>query len=97
METFLNALKKFNTLKSDDEPTAADVKTVMKGLLEENQDQDDFFSTMFHLGGAMYLMGSHYCVVKNLMSNPEWLAEKTVGCTSGIKAFKANATVKGLK
>ena len=75
MESFLNALRKFNTLKSEAYPTPADVKTVMKGLLEDNQDQDDFFSTMFHLGGAMYLLGSHYYVVKNLMANPEWLAE----------------------
>ena len=75
MESFLNALRKFNTLKSEAYPTPADVKTVMKGLLEDNQDQDDFFFTMFHLGGAMYLLGSHYYVVKNLMANPEWLAE----------------------
>ena len=92
MEPFLNALKKFNTLKSEADPTSADVKLVMKGMLEDDQEQDDFFSMIFHLGGGMYLMGSHYCVVKNLMANPGWLAEKTVGTTSEVKEFKVNPT-----
>ena len=97
MELFLNALRKFNTLKTDENPGAADVKTLMKSILEDNEQQDDFFSEMFQLGGAMYLLGSHYWVVKSLMSNPDYLAEKTVGTTNQVKSFKANPTVKGLK
>jgi hypothetical protein len=52
---------------------------------------------MFQLGGAMYLLGAHYSIVKTLMSNPEWMAEKTVGTTKAVTDFKSNPTIKGLK
>jgi hypothetical protein len=50
----------------------------------------------FKLGGATYLLGAHYSVVKMLLSNPEWLGEKTVSTTNEVKEFKTNATIKGL-
>lgn len=45
----------------------------------------------------MYLVGAHYSVIKTLISNPDWHAEKTVRTTDSVKEFKANANVKGLK
>ena len=45
----------------------------------------------------MYLMGCHYAVVKNLLSNPLWVAEKTVGTSNDVKEFMDSPTIKGLK
>jgi hypothetical protein len=55
------------------------------------------FHEMFQLGGAMYLLGSHYAVVQTLLCNPEWSAEKTVGTSDEVRNFKSNPTVKVLK
>jgi hypothetical protein len=40
---------------------------------------------------------AHYGVVKAMLSNPEWMAEKTVGTSKEIAEFKANSSIKGLK
>ena len=97
MHPFLSVLQKFNTLKSEEKPTADDVKNFLKNMLEENPDLDKFFAEMFQLGGAMYLLGSHYAVVQTLLCNPEWSADKTVGTSDEVRNFKSNPTVKGLK
>lgn len=97
LSSFLQTLEKFNTMKSQDKPNAGDVKNFLKGILEDDADVDNFFADMFQLGGAMYLLGAHYSVVKTLLSNPEWTAEKTIGTSEQVKNFKANPTIKELK
>ena len=97
LASFLEALRKFNTLKSDATPTPDNVKAVMKTMLQDDDEFDNFFDDLFQLGGAMYLMGCHYAVVKNPFSNPQWVAEKTVGTSSDVKEFKDSPTIKGLK
>lgn len=97
LSSFLNTLKKLNSRNSADAADADDVKNFLKVMLADNDDLDNVFAQMFQVGGAMYLLGAHYTVVKTLLCNPEWTAEKTVGTSSEVKAFKSNPSIKGLK
>ena len=69
----------------------------MKTLLSGDEDMDVFFEKMVKIGGAMFLLGTHYSVVKTLFSNPEWHAKKTVGTSKEVGQFKEDPTIKGLK
>ncbi len=98
MRPFLDTLKKFNVKDADREmPAAIDVKTFLQTMLCNDDELDQTFAQMFELGGAMYLLSSHFHVVKKLLQNPEWFAETTVGVTKAVRDFKANPTIKGLK
>ncbi|XP_028417942.1 uncharacterized protein LOC114542636 [Dendronephthya gigantea] len=97
MRTFLSLLEKFNVLKTTENPSGEDIKDFLKFMLQEDDQIDQFFTEMFQLGGAMYLLGSHYTVIKTLLSNPDWTAEKNVGTSAEVRNFKANPTIKGLK
>ncbi len=95
---FMDSLKKFNTKNMErDLPTPADVKTFLQTMLSNDDEVDGMFAEMFELGGAMYLLGSHFLIIKKMLQNPEWFAETTVGVTKPVRDFKSNATVKGLK
>ena len=56
---------------------------------------DKFFTEMFQIGEAMYLLGSHCSFIKTLVSNPEWMAEKCVGTTGDVCKFKAEPHNQG--
>ena len=46
---------------------------------------------MFHVGGMMYLLGSHYSAIKHLLSNPEFYTEKSLDTFSKeLKEFTVN-------
>jgi hypothetical protein len=83
LSPFIASLNKLN--KEEGEASAAAVKEFSKMMLTDDDDMDEFFSSAFKLGGALYLLGCHYKVVNTLMSNPQWLADKTVGTTHAVK------------
>ena len=66
-------------------------------MLADNDELDNLFAQMFQVGGAMYLLGTHYTVVKTLLSNPQWSAEKTVGTSSEVNPFTCNPSIKRAK
>ena len=67
-------------------------------LFECSLIQNAFFEKMVQIGGAMFLLGTHYySVVKTLFSNPQWYAEKNVDTSKEVGEFKQDPTVKGLK
>lgn len=81
-------MKKLNTLNIEaGAANSNDVKEFLKTMLTDDDELDNFFEAAFKLGGAMYLIGTHYSVVKALMSNPQWLAEKSVTPTSALHEF----------
>jgi hypothetical protein len=52
------------------------VKEFLKAMLTENEEQDKFFQEMIKFGGAMYLLGTHYMVIKTLLNNPDCIRIK---------------------
>lgn len=98
LQPFLEAIKKFNTKTPDREmPMPADVKTFLQTMLSDDEEIDHFLGDLFEIGGAMYILASHFHVIKTLLQNPEWYATTSVGVTRHVKAFKADPTIKGLK
>lgn len=97
LSTFNACLQKFNTLNDEGNATANDVKHLLKTILSDDDELDNFFDSMFKLGGAMYLLGVHYTIVKTILSNPEWFANRNAADTVEAKQFLRNATIKGMK
>ena len=96
--SFTTLLKKFNTRNNDDQPAPGDIKDLLKVLLADNEEVDDFFQQMYQFGGAMYLLGVHYSSIKALLSNPEFYAQNSLDTFSKeLKDFKTDATIKGMK
>ena len=93
---FISSLKKLNTTNDEGPATPSDVKQLIKTMVTDDEEIDSFHN-MVKIGGAMFLLGTHYSVVKTLMTNPEWYAEKAVGTTKEVADFKQNPTIKGLK
>ena len=89
---FLSSLNKLNTLNDDGPATPSDVKEVIKTMLTDDEETDSFFDSMVKIGGAMFLLGTHYSVVKKLMTNPQWYAEKSVRMSQEVADFKQNPT-----
>jgi hypothetical protein len=99
LDSFLTVLKKLNTKNVDEgEPTAQDVKTFLKQMLSEDESISGFFEEMMQFGGAMYLLGSHFTVIKTMLNNPEAYATKGLEtfCPE-MTQFKADPSVKGMK
>ena len=94
---FLASLESLNTQNDNVPAKATDVKQLMKILLSDDKDINLFFENMVKIGGAMFLLGTHYTVVKSLFSNPNWYAEKAVGTSKQVAQFKKDPTIKGLK
>ena len=94
---FLASLQRLNTQTDNGPAKPSDIKQMMKTLLSDNEDMDAFFDNMVKIGGAVFLLGTHYSVVKTLFSNPEWYAEKAVGTSKEVGEFKEDPTIKGLK
>lgn len=97
LSSLVEALQKLNTTNEAGNANAHDVKTFLKAMLGADQTQENFFQELTKLGAAMFSMGIHYTVMHSLLSNPEWLAEQSVGTTQQLKAFKQNPTIPGLK
>ena len=91
----LSLLDKFNTLIRAENLTGEEVKTFLKCTLQNDTKMDKFFTEMFQIGEAMYLLGSHCSFIKTLVSNPEWMAEKCVGTTGDVCKFKAEPHNQG--
>ena len=66
-------------------------------MVTGDEEIDSFFDNVVKISGAMFLLGTHYSVVKTLMTNPEWYAEKAVGTSKEVADFKENPSIKGLK
>ena len=94
----LRVLQKFNT-KADDhgKPTAQHVKRFLQLMLTEDDEMDNHFKDMMEIGGAMYLLATHYLVIKGLLSNPAEYANKGLETFCLETEFKQNPTVKGMK
>ena len=93
---FLASLQALNT-KTEDQPTSSDVKQVLRTMLADNEEMDEFFDGLVQTGGAMYLLGIHYGVVKTLLTNPSQYAERVVGTASDVSTFKSNPTIPGMQ
>ena len=93
---FLASLQALNT-KTEDQPTSSDVKQVLRTMLTDNEETDEFFDGLVQTGGAMYLLGIHYGVVKTLLTNPSQYAERVVGTASDVSTFKSNPTIPGMQ
>ena len=93
---FLASLKALNT-KTEDQPTSSDVKQVLRTMLSDNEEMDEFFDGLFQTGGTMYVLGIHYGVVKTLLTNPSQYAERVVGMVSDVSTFKSNPTNPGMQ
>lgn len=98
LQAFLEVLAKLNTKNTEEVPAPADIKRFLQTMLQENEEIDNFFQEMFQYGGAMYLLGVHYCSIKALLSNPDTYAEKCLDTFSNeLKRFKSDPTIKGMK
>lgn len=94
---FLASLEALNTQNDKGPAKATDVKQLMKTLLSDDKDMNLFFENIVKIGGAMFLLGTHYSVVKSLFSNPDWYAGNAVGTSTQVAQFKQDPTIKGLK
>ena len=45
----------------------------------------------------LFLLGTHYGVVKTLLTNPSQYAERVVGTASDVSTFKKNPTIPGMQ
>ena len=97
LSQFLTSLESLNAQTDNGPAKPCDVKQLMKFLLGDDEDINGFFDNMVKIGGAMFLLGTHYSVVKTIFSNPDWYAQKTYGTSKKIDEFKEDPTVKGLK
>ena len=96
---FTDLVKKLNTKNADQEPaTPDDMKQFLKAMLTENEEVHNFFQDMMKFGGAMYLLGTYYTVIKTLLNNPDAYASKGLEtfCPE-MTEFKGNPTVKGMR
>ena len=96
LQNFTTLLRKLNTRNTDEHIAPPHIKQFLKLLLDD--EMDDLFQQMFHFGGAMFLLGVHYCSIKALLSNPEFYAQNSLDTFSKeLKQFKADGTIKGMK
>ena len=95
---FLEILDTFNTHEKETTGQPADIKAFLRKMLSDDDDDTlSSFESLFQIGGAMFLLGSHYCVIKTLLMNPDWYAENSVDNVEELKEFKKVATVQGLR
>lgn len=97
LSDFLPVLAKLNAHDSNDDPEPKDVKKFLQFMLSDDDSILQSFQQFFPIGGAMYLMGSHFCAIKALLMNPERYAQHAVDNLPEVKEFQKNATIKGLK
>ena len=97
LEEFIGTLQKLNTTNDKADATANDVKTFLKKMLADDSNMNKFFEDLVKAGSSMYLLGIHYTVVKTILSNPEWYAEKSVGDSKELRDFKERASIPALK
>jgi hypothetical protein len=96
---FPDLMKKLNAKNDDQQHATPDhIKQFLKTMLTDNQSVDKFFQEMMQFGGAMYLLGTHYTVIKTLLNNPDAYASKGLEtfCPE-MTEFKANPTVKDMR
>ena len=75
LSPFIASLQKLNTLNDLGPATPSDVKQLIKTMVTDDQDIDAFFDEMVKIGWAMLFLGTHFSVVKSLMTNLKWYAE----------------------
>ena len=83
--------------KNEGQPTSSDVKRDLRTMSSDDDAIDYFFDGLIQTGGAMYLLGIHYAVLKTLMTNPNQYAERVVGTTPDISEFKKNPTIPAMQ
>ena len=96
---FLSLLRKLNTKNSEEgQATAEELKQFLKIMLTDDDSLDESFRQMMEFGGAMYLLGTHYTVIKALLNDPPHYAAKSLETfCPPFTQFKSNPTVKGTK
>ena len=72
LSPFTASLQKLNTLNDLGPAIPSGVKQLIKTMVTDAQDIDAFFDEMVKIGRAMFLLGTHFSVMKALMRNPEW-------------------------
>ena len=96
---FLPIVQKLDTRAADQkDPKAEDIKQFLQAILSQSEEIDNSFQQLMQLGGAMYLLGTHYTIIKTLLSNPEAYASLVLEtfCPE-MTEFKQNPTIKGMK
>ena len=97
MEEFIATLQKLNTTNDKGDATANNVKTFLKTMLGDDTKMDKFLEDLVKAGSSMYLLSIHYTVVKTILTNPDWYAEKSVGNSKELCDFKQCASIPALK
>ena len=97
LNNFIQTRQKLNTTNDKGHATDKDVKTFLQTMLKDDGDMDTFFENLVETGSSMYLLGIHYTVVKTILSNPDWYAEKSISDSKVLRDFKENPNIKGLK
>lgn len=93
---FLTSLNSLNQ-KRDDQPSASDVQEVLRTMLTDDDQTEDFFEQLVETGAAMYSIGIHYAVLKTLITNPCQFAQRLVGTTPEVSEFKSDPTIPGVQ
>lgn len=92
-----SSLEKFNkpTAPQDIAPTTQDVGLVMRAL-EGTADTEQILQRLFHVGGAMYLLGIHCLIPSFLLWSPEEFSSR-VKETKETAVFRAEKDAKAMR
>lgn len=96
VEKLNEVAKMFNT-RSDLPVTSSDVHRLLKYAIDnDDDDSDETFDNMEHLGMLLYVMGSHQKQLRSLIRNPGDYSKKCEDL-SVKHDFKVNGNLKSLK
>ena len=89
-------IHRLNT-KNELNPSPADVKNVMKLLLEENDEFDDAIDQACAAGAALYTTAIQCIVARTYIRNPDIFAEKTAARDGSDKDFQRKRDTLSMK
>ena len=96
VEKMNNIVKMFNT-RSDLPVTSSEVHRLLKYAIDNDDDEsDETFDKMEHLGMLLYVIGSHQKQLRSLIRNPIDYSKKCEDLPAKHD-FKVNANLKSLK
>ena len=93
-DKFKHMIQMFNS-ESSVSITLSDVHHLLKYLISDEEDSDDTFSHMEHLGMLLYTIGCHHKQLSSLVRNPKEYSHKCDQLPS--HPFKTEPSIKSLK